>query len=80
MVTVSEDGFPVVGATVEGTWSGLYKSSMSNTTDMFGFISFETGWLRKAGTVTFTVTRVVSPDGHEYVLDPAEPSDSTYGP
>jgi hypothetical protein len=80
MVTVREDGVPVAGATIEGVWSGLYNRSASNTTDIFGFISFETGWLRKAGTVGFTVTRVVSPDGQEYVLEPAEPSDSTRGP
>ncbi len=80
MVTVAEDGLPVAGATVEGTWSGLYNKTASNTTDVFGFISFETGWLRKAGTVTFTVTRVVAPDGQEYVLDPPQPSGSTTGP
>jgi hypothetical protein len=80
MVTVTEGGASVAGATVEGVWSGLYKKTASNTTDIFGFISFETNWLRKAGTVTFTVTRVVSPDGQEYILDPAEPSDSTQGP
>jgi hypothetical protein len=80
MVTVTEDGASVAGATVEGVWSGLYKKAMSNTTDVFGFISFETGWLRKAGTVTFTVTRVISPDGQEYILEPAEPSGSTQGP
>ncbi|MHC4703306.1 MAG: Ig-like domain-containing protein, partial [Planctomycetota bacterium] len=80
MVTVTEDGLPVAGATIEGVWSGLYKGEFSNTTDIFGFISFETDWLRKAGTVTFTVTKVVSPDNQEYVLDPAEPSGSTEGP
>lgn len=80
MVTVAEDNIAVAGATVEGVWSGLYKKAALNTTDFFGFISFETGWLRKAGTVTFTVTRVVAPDGQEYVLDPPEPWDSTTGP
>ena len=80
MVTVTEDGLPVAGATIEGVWSGLYKKSASNVTDIFGFISFETGLLRKAGTVTFTVTRVFAPDGQEYVLDPLEPSGSTTGP
>jgi subtilisin family serine protease len=80
MVTVAEDGIPVAGATVEGLWSGLYNKAASNTTDGFGFISFETNWLRKAGTVTFTVTKVIAPDGEEYVLDPPEPSSSTTGP
>jgi uncharacterized protein YjdB len=80
MVTVTEGGLPVEGATIDGVWSGLYKKNVSNTTDIFGFISFETGWLRKAGTVTFTVTRVVAPDGQEYVLDPPEPGGSTTGP
>jgi hypothetical protein len=80
MVTVREDDAVVAGATIEGVWSGLYKGEFSNTTDIFGFISFETGWIRKAGAVTFTVTRVVSPDGQEYILDPTEPSDSTQGP
>lgn len=80
MVTVSEDGLSVSGATVEGVWSGLYNKKASNTTDIFGFISFETGWLRQAGTVTFTVTRIVAPDGQEYVLDPSVPSGSTTGP
>ena len=80
MVTVAENGIPVPGATVEGLWSGLYNKAASNTTDDFGFISFETNWLRKAGTVTFTVTKVIAPDGQEYVLDPPEPSGSTTGP
>jgi len=80
MVTVTEDNAPVAGATVEGVWSGLYNKAASNTTDVFGFISFETGWFHKAGTVTFTVTKVVSPDGQEYVLDPTERSDSSQGP
>ncbi|MEJ2703656.1 MAG: hypothetical protein P8Z79_14555 [Sedimentisphaerales bacterium] len=79
-VTVTEDGMAVPGAKIEGVWSSLYNKKASNTTDSFGFISFETGWLRTPGTVTFTVTRVIAPDGEEYVLDPSEPSGTTTGP
>jgi len=79
-VTVTEGGIPVAGATIEGVRSGLYDKTASNTTDGFGFITFETNWLRKAGTVTFTVTRVVAPNGQEFILNPPEPSDSMTGP
>ena len=65
MVTVTENGSPLAGATVEGTWGGRYSRTVRNTTDSFGFISFETSWLRRSGTVTFTVTGVTK-DGQEY--------------
>ena len=79
MVTVTENGSPLAGATVEGTWGGRYNRTVTNTTDSFGFISFETSWLRRSGTVTFTVTGVTK-DGQEYALDPPEPGGTTYGP
>jgi hypothetical protein len=78
-IWVKEDGAPLVGATVEGYWSGLYSQTVSETTDEFGFVGLLTGWLRKRGTVTFTVTGVAK-GGVQYTLDPEQPSDSAKGP
>lgn len=53
-------GPPMAGATVYGSWSGVYKSKkdVSGTTDSNGQVVFKTPSLNRSGTATFTVTRV----------------------
>ena len=77
-IWVKENNAPLVGATVEGHWSGLYSKAVVETTDEFGFVGLLKSF-RTPGTVTFTVTGVVK-GGNRYTLDPEEPSDSTQGP
>jgi len=75
-VTVADpSGAPIVGATVEGHWSGVVTGNVSDTTDAAGQIDNRTGWIRSSGTATFTVDRV-SKDGQDYTLT-GETSDST---
>ncbi len=75
------DGFvPVLYATVEGEWSGAYNAKVTGSTDDSGLELFITKAIRKAGTVTFTVTRITGSDGQVYELDPPEPQDSYTGP
>lgn len=45
-------------ATVTGTWSGLTSGSASAKTGAAGTASFTSGWTKKSGTFTFTVTGV----------------------
>jgi hypothetical protein len=78
-IWVKESNVPLVGATVEGYWSGLYSKTVVETTDGFGFVGLLTKSLRTPGAVTFTVTGVAK-GGHQYILDPPEPSASTEGP
>jgi subtilisin len=77
-IWVKVNGKPLVGATVEGYWSGLYSKAVVETTDEFGFVGLLKSF-RTPGTVTFTVTGVAD-GGNRYTLDPEKPSDSTQGP
>ncbi|MBW7989062.1 MAG: PKD domain-containing protein, partial [Planctomycetes bacterium] len=52
-------GLPIAGATVEGTWSGGYGGVVSGVTNASGVIYFETMWVTKGSTVTFTVNKVI---------------------
>jgi len=68
------DGAAVInGANVQGRWSGVYKANVSGTTQN-GQISFRTGWIPTASTVTFTVDSVVK-NSQNYALF-GETSDS----
>lgn len=60
-------GPAIEGATVEGYWSDAYSGNVAGTTNKDGVVSFRTSWIREAGTVTFTVDRVVK-NGQEYIL------------
>jgi serine protease len=60
-------GLPVSGATVTGSWSGLYQANVTGVTDRNGQVSFRTPWLSKSGTVTFTATKVVK-NNQTYLL------------
>jgi hypothetical protein len=57
-VTITNGTAVINGATVQGRWSGAYKANVSGTTQN-GQVSFGTGWILTAGTVTFTVDSVV---------------------
>ena len=57
-VTITDGAAVINGATVQGKWSGGYKANVSGTTQN-GQVSFSTGWILTAGTVTFTVDSVV---------------------
>jgi hypothetical protein len=64
---VDSGGFPVAGATVTGSWSGLVNDGntvfATNTDGVAGpFYSTRT---KKSGTITFTVTSVTK-DGWTY--------------
>ncbi len=73
-------GDPIKSATIKGTWSGVYKRKVSGPINEIGMAMFETGWIRRAGTVTFTITKIIGNDGQEYVLDTPDTDGSTYGP
>ena len=57
-VTITDGAAVINGATVQGRWSGAYKANVSGTAQN-GQVSFGTGWILTAGTVTFTVDSVV---------------------
>jgi len=57
-VTITDGSAVINGATVRGRWSGAYRANVSGTTQN-GQVSFSTGWILTAGTVTFTVDSVV---------------------
>ena len=75
-VTVTDASGRLTNATVEGQWSGIYTATVTGSTNRSGVVKFVTGQLTELGTVTFTVTRIVGPDGRTYELDPPAPSDS----
>jgi subtilisin family serine protease len=79
IVVVDDNGWPIGPATIEGAWSGVYKKKVSGPLET-GTAIFESGWIRKAGTVTFTINKIIGSDGQEYILDPPEPHDSATGP
>jgi hypothetical protein len=58
IVLVDSSGSYVEGATVNGSWSGLYTGDVSGTTDRNGKVTFSTGWIRKHGPIQFCVTDV----------------------
>jgi len=76
VVVRGDDGRLIYYATVEGRWSGLYSATVTGSTDNSGLELFVTKLLSQAGTVTFTVTRIVGRDGRTYDLEPPVPSDS----
>ncbi len=57
-VTITDGAAVINRATVRGRWSGAYRANVSGTTQN-GQVSFGTGWILTAGTVTFTVDSVV---------------------
>jgi len=57
-VTITDGAAVINAATVQGRWSGAYKANVSGTAQN-GQVSFGTGWILTAGTVTFTVDSVV---------------------
>jgi hypothetical protein len=81
VVTILDTGgAPVEGATVYGTWSGLYSANVSGVTLADGTITFNSGKVKSAGTFTFTVDDVVKSG---YTYDPGlnvETSDSVAVP
>lgn len=71
-VTVTQNnplGPPIIGAIVEGIWSGTYRGTVFGTTNVNGQVSFRTEWIgRDAGTVTFTIDKITI-GGEELDLD-----------
>lgn len=60
-ITVRENtssGPPMVGVTVQGTWSGGYNAAVSGTTNASGQVGWKTAWVGQGVTVTFTVNSV----------------------
>jgi len=82
-VTIKENdasGPGIAGATIYANWSGAYSRAVSGTTDSNGKVSFKTGYIRRSGTVTFTVTKIVK-NGQEYIISgEGETSESISGP
>jgi serine protease len=69
---VDQNSAFVGGATVSGTWSGLYNGSASATTDASGVATFISGSVKAtSGTFTFTVTGVIL-QGASYVENPEQ--------
>jgi protein-disulfide isomerase len=54
------NGIPVNGATVTGSWSGLTKASVSGITEAAGTVKFTSAVTKKTGTFTFTVNSVAA--------------------
>jgi serine protease len=55
---LDSSGSPVEGATVYGSWNGIYTGDVSGTTNSDGVVKFRTGWVREHGTFEFCVTNV----------------------
>ena len=71
---VDQNGLPMVGATVEGTWSGLVSGTGSaNTGAVDGIAVLRSSWTWGHGTFIFTVQDVIV-SGYEH--DP-EANDET---
>jgi len=79
IVVVDDTGRPIESATIKGTWSGVYKRKVSGPL-VDGEARFETRQIRKAGTVTFTITKIIGSDGQEYILNPPDLHSSTTWP
>jgi len=61
-VTVRENtssGPPIVGVTVQGTWSGGYGGTVSGTTNASGLVGWQTGWVANTW-VYFTVNKITT--------------------
>jgi len=80
VTVIGDDAQWILYATVEGKWTGIYNATVTGSTDDSGTELFVTKQLSRAGTVTFTVTRIVGQDGQVYELDPPVPFDSYTGP
>ena len=65
---MDQDSQPVVGAMVEGAWSGLVSGTGSANTGAGGIAVLTSSWTWGQGTFTFTVQDVIA-SGYEY--DPA---------
>lgn len=62
VVTIKDhNNYPVSGATVNGTWSGLASESSSGVTGTDGKIALQSPKARSIGTFTFTVDTVTGP-------------------
>ncbi len=60
-VTVRENtssGPPIVGVTVQGTWSGGYGGSVSGTTNANGQVGWKTSWVGSGSRVYFTINKI----------------------
>jgi subtilisin len=65
-----ENGKPVPGATVSGTWSGLTTASVYAVTDAEGIVKFTSSQVKNpAGTFTFKITDATCSG---YVYDPSQ--------
>jgi hypothetical protein len=71
-------GPPIAGATIEGTWSGVYDGpiSVSGVTNENGGINFIIQWVTRGSTATFTINKVII-GGKEY--DFAGPKSASIG-
>ncbi len=58
---------PIAGATIEGTWSGVYDGpvSVSGVTNENGEINFRIQWVARGSIVTFTINKMII-GGKEY--------------
>lgn len=69
VVSVSDNqGNPVAGATVKGTWSGLVSGKVTGTAGTEGKATFTSKKTTRKGTITFAVTMISAPG---YAYDPA---------
>ncbi len=70
-VTVTENassGPPIVGVTVQGTWSGGYGGTVSGTTNASGVAgTWQTVWVPRGSWVSFTVNKITT-GSSEYEL------------
>jgi PKD repeat protein len=63
-VTVTDTlGRRVPGATVTGTWSGVVSATVTAKTDAYGRIVVTSPTASKSGSIRYTVTNVVMPNG-----------------
>ncbi len=66
---VDEFNAPVVGAAVNGTWSGAVSGTVGGNTDGAGEITFTSPQNKTGGTFTFTVNNV---EGAGYLYVPGD--------
>ncbi len=68
VIVQDADGLPVLYTTITGQWSGMYKATVTGSTDDSGLELFVTKALTGSGTVTFTVTKILDRQGRECEL------------
>jgi len=77
LITIMDTaGTPIEGATVYGSWSGLYIGDINGVTDVHGQVTLKSDKIEGIGTFTFTVTNIIKADWRYDPIQNRETNDS----